>query len=1502
MTFSLTALLSIFWVQPVSACGAQGGDSRASSGGCVSGAAVHPGAGVVSSTAHPVDIITGNKFYAHRDARLPGGLTLMRFYNSRNDFKGPLGPAWRHGFHAGLAVRERGKAGRPPSAQIVQGDGRRIVLQAAGTGKAVTSPVAVFAALDSAYGTLHRQPSLSADRRWRWQWRDGSRLFFNSTGQLSAVEKANGVRLTLTYSGKPSRLQTVSNRYRQKLKFKYQGPQRQLRQVVLPDGQRVQYLYDANGVLTGVDRDALAQWRFTHSDEWFGAIATVRNALGQVVSQVKYDAEGRANYSSLAGQKDAIYLQYQVPEKTSGIGTTHITIKPNSAARSTYHWRYDPVNQRRAMLNATGAGCSVCPATNIERQYDSASRLIQEQSKGGTQSHWQYDPIGRLITYERYAPSSNSATSPVPAKARSISQGAVETVYDSAQLDAAIKEQRYPSVAPGKQHLVSFTRDSFGRVIAVTETGYEPVGSSLRQRNGQWQIDRWLKISRQWHIVYVDFGPAAGLPASIDGPLPGKVDEIRFVYDQQGRRVIQFGPYRKGYKWTYDANGFVSSLTASAGATHTYGYDRFNRLIQTSKDGVVTKTERNLAGQRTALKTSNKPDVNFELDSMGVLSALRDAQANRLDFAHVIAQALKQSDLASLIGRVPRGSVRPVVALRRARQSHGIQITRKTGGEYIIRLRDDFGRVVAQMDSETGVQRTIYDFADRPTVRVDERHIVEVFRYADDGKFAGISAKSGSWQQRYWRGRLSQRKERYQDIRYKYDKQRRLIETRTQYQDKISGEKFAKPLKLGRTYGEHGHLATRDIGHGWQLQYQWRKTQELDAVQLVKKTDANNTVVMPIASQFEWQPFTGGQTGLLAAKLGNSIRTNITLDKQMRVTAINHVRGDNRLNVKSGALTSAKTLPVVSRTYNVAGRVSSQTVADTQFQYRYDKRGWLTGYESAVGSETWQYRADGTRRGAGQPSSKKKQNPAGKDDGLVTAPTGALAQLDRAGRPRFSITKQRNVYRYLYNINGERIAKIRIDKPKKTRWFIYENKRLQMETDAVGNPTKVFVRIDDRPIAIIEFKNQEPTIQWVHTDPVGQPVALTDSNAQVTWQGLFNPFGQFISTLTSPKPPASFPLRLPGQYHDLETGYHDNYRRTYNPSTGSYLGPDPLGLRPTGLRYAYANNSPLDTIDPLGLYERDMHYYATFVIAMAAGMTYEEARVVANANQHVDDHSSTEPMINGGQTIGDLVNSARTNIESLAAFHFAMDTRVLNPDGTISYRTSRDPTISNPVSPRLEVIRQWVNNAPNRRASLFRLGVYSHTYMDTAAHRDANNMPIPAGIVVPGIDQELAIGHGPHLHTPDYTYNTCEDVFGDGEVPVEDPDHSSNISNWPNNESRTLTIQEDVFRIYQRQSNRSPRVSWERLSEVLARFNATRENEQGGSTDGERYPTKLEILEEFLASIGARVNDSNGLIVFVTREDRIQNSGYIEVDAGRQWESMSLPVPQLEADTDEATN
>ncbi|NDY42366.1 RHS repeat-associated core domain-containing protein, partial [Dissulfurirhabdus thermomarina] len=60
-------------------------------------------------------------------------------------------------------------------------------------------------------------------------------------------------------------------------------------------------------------------------------------------------------------------------------------------------------------------------------------------------------------------------------------------------------------------------------------------------------------------------------------------------------------------------------------------------------------------------------------------------------------------------------------------------------------------------------------------------------------------------------------------------------------------------------------------------------------------------------------------------------------------------------------------------------------------------------------------------------------------------------------------------------------------------------------------------------------------------------------------------------------------LVFPGQYLDEETGLHYNWHRYYDPATGRYLTPDPVGLAGGINLYAYVQNDPVNAVDPMGL-------------------------------------------------------------------------------------------------------------------------------------------------------------------------------------------------------------------------------------------------------------------------------------------------------------------------------
>ncbi len=105
-----------------------------------------------------------------------------------------------------------------------------------------------------------------------------------------------------------------------------------------------------------------------------------------------------------------------------------------------------------------------------------------------------------------------------------------------------------------------------------------------------------------------------------------------------------------------------------------------------------------------------------------------------------------------------------------------------------------------------------------------------------------------------------------------------------------------------------------------------------------------------------------------------------------------------------------------------------------------------------------------------------------------------------------------------------------------------------------------------------------PVTYWVHTDHLERPVMMTDDTSVIVWQASYLPLGE-VASITGP---ASLDYRFHGQWFQLESGLVYNWHRHYEPTTGRYLQPDPLGMPDGPSRWAYVLNSPMMGVDRTG--------------------------------------------------------------------------------------------------------------------------------------------------------------------------------------------------------------------------------------------------------------------------------------------------------------------------------
>ncbi len=181
--------------------------------------------------------------------------------------------------------------------------------------------------------------------------------------------------------------------------------------------------------------------------------------------------------------------------------------------------------------------------------------------------------------------------------------------------------------------------------------------------------------------------------------------------------------------------------------------------------------------------------------------------------------------------------------------------------------------------------------------------------------------------------------------------------------------------------------------------------------------------------------------------------------------------------------------------------------------------------------------------------------------------------------------------RYRHNAYGHRVTKRRFraagnegaTSGDETVHFLFVSNRLVAEAHQQGEAFRVtrrYLYAGHVVVGMIDYPSEgPPRLYAVHADLSGVPRMLTDQDQVVRWLARYTPTGKALQVVGD----ISFPLRFPGQYEDAESGWHDNLLRTYVPSAGQYLEPDPMGPAPGTQVYGYADQQPWRFADPYGL-------------------------------------------------------------------------------------------------------------------------------------------------------------------------------------------------------------------------------------------------------------------------------------------------------------------------------
>jgi RHS repeat-associated protein len=767
---------------------------------------------------------------------------------------------------------------------------------------------------------------------------------------------------------------------------------------------------------------------------------------------------------------------------------------------------------------------------------------------------------------------------------------------------------------------VSYTYDANGRLLTVTNPAGGKTTYAWAACTSTLTCTELTSITDPaGHVTTIAYDPTTGrVTSQIDGA--GKTWGFTYTLNGSGQVTVTHVTTPAGVPddYSFDTSGHLSSVTNDVGAadaqTTTVVYDPTFHMLTSLTDPLGRTTtvsydgQGNVASMTLLAGTAHPSTFTFTHDTLGRLTSETNALSQTTTITY--NDSAHTETVTDALGK------QWVVALNHEGQP--VQVTDPLGNQtYLSYL---YGSVVAEADPTGDVSSAYYDasnellqstdFLGNTTTntwtplgllatKTDPLGGVTTYGYDADGNLTSVTdANTNKTTYAYDKdSRLTKKTDALgKSYTYVYDPDGNLTSTTD-----------ANGTKNTFAYNHFGRVTTAKYGVvGTTVQNKVTNTYNADNELTKAVSSATGTYKFTYDGLGDILAATSPQGTVSHTYNAQSLPTSLSAPGQSTVnytynaddllTGITQGTSTASIGYSADAYATTLTLPdgiVGTTAYDADSRVTSQTYKNgggTQvgkLQYTYTADGQIASASGSLagstlpaavtntynadnelttsGTTTFAYDADGNRTSNG--TNTYAWNAQGELKSIAGGTTASFT-YDPFGR-RATSTTGGSTTSYLYD--GYSVVQ-KLSGTTPTQNLLTGPAQIQPTTPP-PNPGP-----DNVPGQLLQVSPVGGTASSVLTNPLGSVLALADPTGALTTNYTYSPSG----SVTASGATSTNTFAFDGTQND-GTGVYSMGNRYYDPSTGTFLSQDPIGLRGGSTNfYQFASNDPLTISDPTG--------------------------------------------------------------------------------------------------------------------------------------------------------------------------------------------------------------------------------------------------------------------------------------------------------------------------------